>query len=109
MKIFIMKTIIQMKTFKLMFDTKCTVWERGFYKIDAESQDKAVVTLKELIDKGEQFVDGSFLDSETLYDTLEPMTIEQNNGFATEEILIRRDNGDYEILHRNGPEPLIKS
>lgn len=67
-----------MKKFELYRDSKCTVWFREYFTVEAEDIEEAVAKINS--DK----VDPTC--NEFLYDTSEFLTPEENDGFATEEI-----------------------
>jgi len=71
-----------MKNFKLIADEKCTIWFRDFYIIEAENLEKAKEVLKESIKKNMKEPDYS----ETLYDTVEAISVEENQGNPTLEV-----------------------
>lgn len=67
-----------MKKFELYKDSKCTVWFREYYSVEAETIEEAVEKI--VSDEVESN------SSEFLYDTAEFLVPEENDGFATEEI-----------------------
>jgi predicted nucleic acid-binding Zn-ribbon protein len=68
-----------MKEFDLVREEKCTVWVRTFHRLEAETIEEAI----EMANQSEG-VDVS----ETLYDTMEAIPIEQNGGYSTLEIFL---------------------
>lgn len=91
-----------MKTFDLVLDRKCTIWEREYYKIDAETKEEALeLLLKSSTGGMEDYIEFEY--SQTIYDTMENMTVEENNGFSTEEISLRKGVAKKEeLLWQNG-------
>lgn len=67
-----------MKKFELYKDSKCTVWFREHFTVEAENMDEAIKKI--ISEKAEPYY------NEFLFDTSEPLTPEDNDGFATEEI-----------------------
>lgn len=82
-----------MKQFNFYIDRKNTVWEREHYVVPAETLKEAKQWMINNWDGGEDY----FEDAETLYDTLEPMSPEENNGQQTVEIY-SEDEPNYPIL-----------
>lgn len=81
--------------FEFFVDVKHTVWTRSYFTITSTSYEDAVAVAKRMYDKGE-IPDGDY--DEIMYDTLDPMTLEQNTGFSTIEI----HSADYGIILGNG-------
>lgn len=73
-----------MKKYSFYIDNKVTVWERSHRTIEAESEEEAMKMAKDIFkdDWGQ-----SELGMETLYDTQESMSVEENGGFATSELI----------------------
>jgi len=67
-----------MKNFNLYVDRKSTVWEREYYNVEAENIQEAT---KKILD-----YDCDLDDSEILYETLEYMDVDENDGESTLEI-----------------------
>lgn len=76
---------------KVYRDTKVTIWEREYFDVPDKTPKKKII---EMIQSGgvEQY------DAETLHDTTEELTVEENGGFATIEIY--KDN--HKLLFANG-------
>jgi len=75
-----------MEKYKFYVDKKVTVWERETHEVEAESiedaQQKMIDSFKEdLCDSGDTFV-----EQETLYDTLEFINPIDNSGVSTAEL-----------------------
>lgn len=77
----------------MYLDYKCTVWRRVNIPDDKNNKEYILEKLK-------QGAEPSFQDAEyeTLYDTSEDMTIEENDMFSTVELY----NDDNELLFTNG-------
>jgi len=67
-----------MENFNLYVDRKSTVWEREYYNVEAENIQEAT---KKILD-----YDCDLDDSEILYETLEYMDVDENDGESTLEI-----------------------
>lgn len=73
---------------ELYKDRKVTMWERDVYLIEAESEEEAKNKLLNLIDEDLQYEESEgFVNTETLYETIEDMSPEDNGGEYTEEII----------------------
>lgn len=68
------------KVFKITKDTKHTIWHRAIYKVEADSMEEA----KKKIERED--IDSEH--SEWLYDTIEPISLEENYAMATSEHLL---------------------
>ena len=79
-----------MKKYSFYIDNKVTVWERSHRTIEAESEEEAMKMAKDIFkdDWGQ-----SEVEMETLYDTQESMSVEENGGFATSELIWPRNTG----------------
>jgi hypothetical protein len=79
-----------MKKYSFYIDTKVTVWERSHRTIEAESEEDAMKMAKDIFkdDWGQ-----SELEVETLYDTQESMSVNDNGGFATSELIWPTNTG----------------
>jgi hypothetical protein len=72
-----------MATFDFFTDKKVTMWERVNFEIEADTYNQAVQKAIEF-SKNDNFPD--MADYETLYDTAEPLSVEENGGEATIEL-----------------------
>ena len=85
-----------METFSFYQDRKVTCWERTRFDIIAENYEEAVALVKSW--QGEDvlcFEDNEKIiitDGETLYDTSESLSVEENGGKPTIEVFA--DNGE---------------
>lgn len=81
-----------MKYYKLFIDEKYTLWTRTHVSVKADSLEEAVEKCK----------NGNYEDSwsEDLYETVEGMTPEENDGFATVEIY-SEDKDKFKPLYTN--------
>lgn len=92
-----------METFQFYQDSKQTIWNRVKFTVKADSYDAAVEMLKPLISEDIGNVTEDFFEideGETLYDTAENLTIENNQGFSTLELY----NSKGELISCNGQE-----
>ena len=85
--------------YKFYLDRKVTVWERDKFEIDADSKEEAINQIKQQFsEEGNEFyIEG---ESETLYDTQEFMSPEENQ-VATIEIF---DDETNEVILSNWEE-----
>ena len=85
-----------MEKFNFYQDRKVTCWERTHFDVKAESYEKTVAIVKSW--QGEDvlcFEDDENIiitDGETLYDTSESLSVEENGGQPTIEVFA--DNGE---------------
>jgi hypothetical protein len=78
-------------------DQKVTTWMRTEFRVKAESEEEAIQTAIQLHQEGE--IDS--LPWEKVYDTDEPMSLEENDGFSTIE-LFTKEKG--ERVYQNGTD-----
>jgi len=96
-----------MEQFIFYQDQKITRWERSCFFVTAESYEKALEYIKIL--EGEDLFDHEkdgvldFFDCKTLHETDEFVTVEENNGQATIEVLDR----DCNVVYDNKKRPKI--
>lgn len=80
-----------MACYKFYQDKKCTVWERTFFTVEAASEEAAIRCAGQL-GKGDLYAaemqeDGIAIDeSETLYDSMEELSVDDNGDQPTVEI-----------------------
>ena len=80
-----------MAYYKFYQDKKCTVWERTFFTVEADSEEAAIRCAGQL-SKGDLYAaemqeDGITIDeSETLYDSMEELSADDNGDQPTVEI-----------------------
>lgn len=85
-----------MEAFRFYQDRKVTCWERTLFEVTAENYEEAVALVK--LWQGEDvlcFEDNEkviITDGETLYDTSESLSVEENGGKPTIEVFA--DNGE---------------
>jgi hypothetical protein len=74
-----------MKQFQFNIDRKCTMWVREDHYIEAQSYEQA----REIMLKNfrENNTDKSFICQETQLETLEDMSVNENGGWPTAELL----------------------
>jgi len=73
-----------MVTKKYMLDEKQTIWFRSHHKIEAETEEECDRLMIEMVEKGN--VDYNNSETEYLYDTVEDMSVMDNDGQATKEL-----------------------
>ena len=82
-----------MACYKFYQDKKCTVWERTFFTVEADSEEAAIRCAGRL-GKGDLYAaemqeDGIAIDeSETLYDSMEELSVDDNGDQPTVEIFV---------------------
>ncbi len=70
--------------YNFYIDTKFTVWERSHRSIEANSEEEAIEIAKGIFkDDGGQ----NEIELETLFDTQESMSVEENGGLSTVELI----------------------
>lgn len=76
-----------MNKFNFYRDRKCSVWERDWYSIEAESKEEAWIKLQSSIEEGFDFEEyHGFRETETLYNTMEELSPKDNLNNSTIEI-----------------------
>lgn len=80
-------------------DEKSTIWNRSHYTVEANSEEEAIVIMKEEFEN-QEFDEVIFNENEILYDTNEYITPQQNNGNSTKELY--KDNNCFE-------DPILKN
>lgn len=90
-----------MKEFKFYQDQKVTVWERTYFNVKAEIYEEALQKIESLKNNSvldnEKFGNGN-LHIELLSDTVQEMSVEDNQGWAT----IETYDEEGELLFANG-------
>lgn len=87
-----------MKEFYFHADQKCIVWDRLSFTIEAETEEEALAKVKEVFEQdGINGFDGEW---ESIADTMETLSPEQNNGWATEEVY--SEPYPYKLVVANG-------
>ena len=82
-----------MAYYKFYQDKKCTVWERIFFTVEADSEEAAIRCAGQL-GKGDLYAaemqeEGIAIDeSETLYDSMEELPVDDNGDQPTVEIFV---------------------
>lgn len=93
-------------TFNLLRDRKVTTWERDSYFIEAETREEALDKLLIMVALDEQYEESrGFVDTETISEVSQDLTLEENNNEATIEIM---DNATGETLYTNADTVKIK-
>ncbi len=92
-----------MKKFSFYQDRKVTCWERTRFEVQAETYAEALAMIKswggEDVALWEDDDKVLITDGETLYETAESLSPEENNGQATIEVF--EDNGECIISNAN--------
>lgn len=78
-----------MPTFRFYKDKKMTIWDRSYFEIEADSLEEAT---KEAIEyaSSEDYAPDNI---ESMEDTMDEMTVEENHGDPTEELYIDDESG----------------
>jgi hypothetical protein len=88
-----------MNEFQFSIDTKQTIWERTNFYIKADSLEEAKQKLSKVVES--DGIDGVremiwdedlYAESEHLYDTAETMSVGDNGGMPTEELMCMEDD-----------------
>lgn len=85
-----------MADFQFYIDEKVTVWDRTKINIKADNYENAVSLMKQVF-TGEIDVDQFAPEYETLVDTAEIISVDDNDGYETRE-LIFVENGEETIM-----------
>jgi len=83
-----------METFDFYLDTKVTGWYRTKFEIESENLEDAKKKAIDFVKSGET----SYISWEQIDDTLEVLSVGDNDGHSTEELYA---NGDGEIIWDN--------
>jgi len=86
-----------MQDFSVHIDHKVTIWERCKWNIQAETEAEAKEIAKKIWDDQEAAYEREdYLGVDYIADTTEYLTPEENNGSATEELML-----DGSLIHSN--------
>ena len=88
-----------MKTFNFYQDEKVTIWNRGYFTVEAETQEEANQKVLEAIKNGD-ISDFQHMTSEYIYDTVEEFSVDKNYGNPTIEIYNTNDKLIYHNAER---------
>ena len=99
-----METQTNTQIFNFYKDEKCTIWTRERFEIKAETYEQAVQMVKEM-EKDLLKYDGIQVSWEELPETLETLSVEDNNGLNTIEIVSEDTD---EIIYENGDKSLYQ-
>lgn len=79
-----------LKSFEFYYDSKATIWERSYFTIVANNKEEALNQIKQNCNTPQEvshFIhNADVYENETLYDTMEIMSVEANGGSPTIEI-----------------------
>lgn len=78
-------------------DIKCTIWQRQYFIIEAESEEEANEIAKKYKDVDVNSEECIY-NSENLYETMDYMTPEENDGCATIKVYNTRND---ELITKN--------
>lgn len=99
-----------MACYKFYQDKKCTVWERTFFTVEADSEEAAIRCAGQL-GKGDLYAaemqqEGIAIDeSETLYDSMEELSVDDNGDQPTVEVFAGTPRKGHLIAENNtGPQ-----
>jgi hypothetical protein len=84
-----------METFNFYLDTKVTGWYRTPFEIEADTLEEAKEKAIDYVKSGET----SYISWEQIDDTVETMSVKDNDGESTEELYT---NSDGEMIWDNG-------
>jgi hypothetical protein len=87
--------------FDFYIDEKVTIWNRFKFSIEAETLDEAKEKAKIMVIKERE--DLEFDDSLFLYDTMETIEPEENDGNSTLELFCKEDD---ELLYENSDKEI---
>ncbi len=84
-----------METFNFYLDTKVTAWYRTPFEIEADTLEEAKEKAIDYVKSGET----TYISWEQIDDTVETMSVKDNDGESTEELYT---NSDGEMIWDNG-------
>lgn len=94
------------KKYNFYVDSKMTVWTRDSFQIEAESEEEAKILAKDKFNNDDYY---DYAEQETLYDTMEPMYVEENDGQSTKELFFgTKGFGQDEMISDNRPIQIIR-
>lgn len=85
---------IKPKKFNFYVDQKVTTWMRTYFDVDAITKEESKELAKKFVEEGNT----SAIPWEEVFCVRELMSLEENNGFSTEEIY----NQQGMLIHKNG-------
>jgi hypothetical protein len=77
---------MKMQRFDYYVDRKVTGWQRSHLTIEAVSKEEADMKVKEIVEDDNVYDEPHFVENETLFETFEQMSVEENDGQSTEEL-----------------------
>lgn len=77
---------MKMKRFDYYLDGKYTVWQRTYFSVEAETIEEANLKIKQIVDEDDIYDETHFVENEILFDTLEIMSVDENDGQTTQEL-----------------------
>lgn len=91
-----------MNSFRFFIERKSTIWQRDSYLISANSYEEAVEKMEEEFECESYEEENGFIETESLYDTQDDMTVEENQGSSTRELIYVTDKGKRNTIRENG-------
>ena len=88
----------KMPQFRFYADQKCTVWDRLKFVIEADSEEAAIAEVKQRFE--EDGLDSFEGEWDKIEDTMENIRVEDNDGWATEEVYF--DDRPHDVVIANG-------
>ena len=87
-----------MGQYRFYADQKCTVWDRLKFVIEADSEEAAIAEVKQRFE--EDGLDSFEGEWDKIEDTMETIRVEDNDGWATEEVYF--DDRHHDVIIANG-------
>jgi len=95
--------------FDFYIDEKITIWNRLKFSVEAETLEEAKDMAKFMTINDREDID--FDDTILLYDTMEVIEPEENNGNSTLELYCQEnnDNNEDELIYENSESKILKN
>ena len=77
--------------YKFSIDEKYTAWQRHSYSIEANSYEEALKIIEEEFEDPEFIQPGIFDGTQPLLDTIEYLTVEDNQGCPIKELMYKQE------------------
>jgi hypothetical protein len=75
-----------MNSYTFYVEKKVSLWERETHEVEAETYEEAKDKIIKMFKEDECESGESFIETETLYDTMHHTTVEDNDGYPTAEL-----------------------
>jgi hypothetical protein len=97
------------REFDFYIDEKITIWNRLKFSVEAETLEEAKDMAKFMTINDREDID--FDDTILLYDTMEVIEPEENNGNSTLELYCQEnnDNNEDELIYENSESKILKN